>query len=61
MSKKKIDLASREMKRLVNLAVGRNFLKTVTEPLTNADSILKVKAGGSHAAGLVERDVDAKN
>lgn len=60
MSKKKIDLASREMKRLVNLAVGRNFLKTVTEPLTNADSILKVKAGGSHAAGLIDEMLTLK-
>jgi hypothetical protein len=60
MSKRKIDLASREMKRLVNLAVGRNFLKTVTEPLTNADSILKVKAGGSHAAGLIDEMLTLK-
>lgn len=54
MRKKKIDWAPREKKRSVYSAVGRDFLKTITEPLTNADSILKRKAGVPHAAGLVD-------
>ncbi len=53
MSKQVIKVAAREKRRMVASAVGRNFLKTVTEPLTNSDSILKKQAGLSHAAGLV--------
>jgi hypothetical protein len=49
----KIQLAPREMRRLVGDAVGRNFFKTLTEPLTNADSIAKKEAGVPHAAGLI--------
>jgi hypothetical protein len=55
MAKKKIELASREWKRTVFSAVGRNFLKTITEPITNSDSAIKKQAGVSHSAGLVER------
>jgi hypothetical protein len=53
MSKKVIKVAAREKRRMVNAAVGKNFFKTVTEPLTNSDSILKKQAGVAHAAGLV--------
>src|SRR5579871_2849889 len=51
---KRIQLAPREMRRHVNEAVGRNFLKTITEPVTNADSILKKQAGVSHSTGLLD-------
>jgi hypothetical protein len=54
MSKKVIKVAPREKRRMVNVSVGKNFLKTVTEPLTNSDSILKKRAGVAHAAGLVD-------
>ncbi len=54
MAKKVIKWAPREKRRMVNAAVGKNFLKTVTEPLTNSDSILKKQAGLPHAAGLVD-------
>src|SRR5207249_10849860 len=54
MGKKVIKVAAREKRRMVNAAVGKNFLKTVTEPLTNSDSILKKQAGLPHAAGLVD-------
>ena len=54
MGTKVIKVAAREKRRMVNAAVGKNFLKTITEPLTNSDSILKKQAGGSHAAGLVD-------
>ena len=54
MGKKVIKVAAREKRRMVNAAVGKNFLKTVTEPLTNSDSILKKRDGVPHAAGLVE-------
>lgn len=60
MAKKKIEWAAREKKRSVYSAVGRNFLKTLTEPLTNADSILKRKAGVPHAAGLVDEMLTLK-
>ena len=53
MSKQKIEWAAREKRRAVNAAVGRNFLKTITEPVTNSDSALKKHAGVPHAAGLV--------
>lgn len=39
---------------MVNAAVGKNFFKTVTEPLTNSDSILKKQVGVPHAAGLID-------
>ena len=52
--RKVIEWAAREKRRSVNQAVGRNFLKTTTEPLTNSDSALKNMAGVSHAAGLVD-------
>jgi hypothetical protein len=51
---KVIKWAAREKRRQVGEAVGRNFLKTLTEPLTNADSILKKQAGIAHATGLVD-------
>jgi hypothetical protein len=51
----KIQLAAREMRRLVGDAVGKSFFKTLTEPLTNADSILKKQFGVSHAAGLIDK------
>jgi hypothetical protein len=51
---KKIQIAEREMRRLIVEGVGRSFLKTITEPVTNADSILKKQAGVPHAAGLVD-------
>lgn len=51
---KVVEIAGREKRRLVAVAVGRNFLKTLTEPVTNADSILKKHAGVSHASGLIE-------
>ncbi|MHB1220289.1 MAG: hypothetical protein ACYC1L_19050 [Alphaproteobacteria bacterium] len=51
---KKIQLAARELRRQVGDAVGRNFLKTITEPVTNADSILKKQAGVRHATGLLD-------
>jgi hypothetical protein len=53
MGKKVIKVAPREKRRMVNAAVGKNFLKTVTEPITNSDSILKKRDGVAHAAGLV--------
>ena len=48
-----ITVAPREKRRLVHAAVGKSFLKTVTEPITNSDSILKTQAGVAHGAGLV--------
>ena len=51
---KQIQWAAREKRRAVYSAVGRNFLKTLTEPLTNSDSILKKQARAPHAAGLVD-------
>src|SRR6266566_4336346 len=54
MAKKIITWAPREKRRSVNLAVGRNFLKTLTEPITNSDSALKKQAGLPHTSGLVE-------
>ena len=49
-----IQWAAREKRRAVNEAVGRDFFKTLTEPLTNADSIMKKQAGVRHSAGLVD-------
>jgi len=60
MAKHKIEWAPREKKRSVYSAVGRNFLKTLTEPITNADSILKRKTGVPHAAGLVDEMLTLK-
>lgn len=51
---KPIKWAPREKRRAVFSAVGNNFLKSLTEPITNADSILKKQAGVRHAAGLVD-------
>ena len=51
--RKTIAWAAREKRRSVNQAVGRNFLKTITEPITNSDSALKKQAQICHAAGLV--------
>src|SRR5438874_2017219 len=58
MPPKVIKVAGREMRRLVNSAVGKSFLKTATELFTNADSILKDKAGLPHATGLVQLILD---
>ncbi len=60
MGKKVIKVAAREKRRMVNAAVGKNFLKTMTEPLTNSDSILKTRDGVPHAAGLVEEMLKLK-
>jgi len=49
-----IMVAPREKRRLVYAAVGKSFLKTVTEPITNSDSILKTQAGVPHGAGLID-------
>ena len=49
-----MDWAAREKRRAVNAAVGRNFLKTLTEPLTNSDSALKKQAKLPHGAGVVD-------
>lgn len=49
-----IEWASREKRRSVNAAVGKNFFKTVTEPITNSDSALKNREGVPHASGLVD-------
>ena len=54
MPKKSIKWAVREKKRSVTAGVGKSFLKTITEPVTNADSILKKKARVPHAAGLID-------
>ncbi len=51
---KTIAIAGREMRRLVGAAVGKDFLKTLTEPITNSDSNLKKQAGVPHAAGLID-------
>lgn len=51
---KTIEWAPREKRRAVTSAIGNNFLKTLTEPLTNSDSNLKKQAGVPHAAGLVD-------
>src|SRR5882724_9474036 len=53
MGKKVIKVAAREKRRMVNAAVGKNFFKTVTEPITNSDSILKKRDDVPHAAGLI--------
>lgn len=51
---KTIDWAAREKRRAVNLAVGKSFLKTITEPITNSDSAIKEKAGVPHGSGLID-------
>src|ERR1043165_4135919 len=53
MSTQEIKMAAREIRRQVNKAVGQNFLKTIAEPVTNADSALKRNAKVHHSAGLV--------
>ncbi len=55
LSRTRIDWAPREKKRTVNRAVGKNFFKTITEPITNSDSKVKDKANVAHASGLVEK------
>jgi hypothetical protein len=54
MTKTVISWAAREKRRSVNAAVGRNFLKTVTEPVTNSDSALKKQSSVPHGAGLID-------
>src|SRR2546428_9955777 len=61
MSKKVIEWAAREKKRTVNAGVGRNFLKTITEPLTNSDSALKKQATVPHGAGLIDEMLKLKD
>ena len=53
---KPIQWAAREKRRAVYSAVGRNFLKTLTEPLTpTQDSSTKETSGSLlYAAGLVD-------
>jgi hypothetical protein len=51
---KKIQIAAREMRRLIGEGVGKHFFKTLTEPVTNADSILKKQAGAPHATGIID-------
>lgn len=51
---KAINWAAREKRRSVTSAVGGNFLKTVTEPITNSDSNLKTQSKVAHAAGLID-------
>lgn len=51
----RIQMAPREFRRQVFDAVGRSFLKTLTEPVTNADSILKKQAGVAHTSGLLDK------
>src|SRR6266498_993455 len=60
MGKKVIKVAAREKRRMVNASVGKYFLKTMTEPLTNSVSILKTRDGVPHAAGLVEEMLKLK-
>lgn len=52
--RKVIKWAPREKRRTVGSAVGRNFFKTITEPITNSDSALKNLLGVDHSSGLVE-------
>lgn len=49
-----IEWAAREKRRSVNAAVGKNFFKTITEPITNSDSASKKKEGVPHASGLID-------
>lgn len=49
-----IEWAAREKRRSVNAAVGKNFFKTVTEPITNSDSALKKREGVAHSSGLID-------
>lgn len=60
MSRNIIPWASREKRRAVNAAVGGNFLKTITEPVTNSDSALKKQAAVPHGAGLVPQILKLK-
>lgn len=50
-----IVVAPRELRRMVNAAVGRSFSKTITEPVTNSYANLKFKASLSHKAGLIDQ------
>lgn len=58
--RKTIRRAAREKRRTVNSAVGKNFFKTITEPITNSDSAIKNLLGVDHASGLVERLLDLR-
>ncbi len=58
--RKTIRWAAREKRRTVNSAVGKNFFKTITEPITNSDSAIKNLLGVDHASGLVERLLDLR-
>ncbi|MGA2272769.1 MAG: hypothetical protein ABSH00_04380 [Bryobacteraceae bacterium] len=60
MLKRVIQWAPREKRRAVFAAVGRSFVKTITEPITNSDSALKKQAGVAHAAGLVDQLLNLK-
>jgi len=51
---KEITLAPREWERLVNKGVGRSFLKTITEPVTNCDTSYKRFLGIPMATGIVD-------
>jgi len=53
-TEKIIEVAPREMRRIVNNAVGKSFLKSITQPITNSDSAVKNMAGVSHSSGLVD-------
>jgi hypothetical protein len=57
---KPIQWAPREKRRAVTSAIGNSFLKTVTEPVTNSDSNLKMVAGVPHAAGLIDEMLKLK-
>jgi hypothetical protein len=57
---KAIRWAPREKRRSIYSAVGNSFLKTLTEPITNADSILKKQARAPHAAGLIDQMLQLK-
>ncbi len=58
--RKTIQWAAREKRRTVNSAVGKNFFKTITEPITNSDSAIKNLLKVDHSSGLVERLLDLK-
>jgi len=60
MSKRVIPWAPREKRRVVTDAVGRSFLKCITELVTNSDSALKEQSGVPHAAGLVDEMLKLK-
>jgi hypothetical protein len=51
-----IQWAAREKRRAVNEAVGRDFFKTLTEPLTNADSIERKNLAVLHVVADLPAD-----